>query len=1161
MATGQFENLGIQDVSDKGRKYGALFTTHMISGLLTNRNQLIDGTSPATYSHYGLSRNENLIDGRNTELSPRKTLIRRPGTSVYNSGTFGPVNSFVNFKPFAVNGTETILIVEDGATTVREITSGNNNTLFTKSAGAGATRFEQVGNRLFMSDTAENKVWNWFEPWSGTTTYSSGQSILDSNLNIQTSVGYAVKVTSTQVAANVLTVNYTSPGGIVFNIGDTVEFFGLTAASFLNGQTTIVATAGAGTFTASYTQTNYGPSADSGLATTGADAISGGSIPSFSGTIGSVAIDGQVGWISAGFSVQNAGIAGPTAGASVANVAAASNSAWTASTYYWPEELITAGGFVYLLTTDGTTAGAPPAFGGAVVADGTASWTKKTSATRVVSTPYSVGDYISETWTKTVTIETTTCFTGNVEIKTPSGLRRLDSLPANEAFEIVNETGTHQALLVTHNGYAGEMISIDGDRLVTPTHLMKVGSDLWASADKKYPANPRQYFRGTVYNLHILSNDEADHHYCLFNGDVAHNIKAGGGEGTRTVTYTYQSYFRCTTAGTSSTTTTANLPWSTGLGSSVTDGTVIWLNVGLPVTRANTGGSTSPSSSGTSTVGGTVGNNTAVTGVNSIVASNGWGQNVVIAGLSGAAEPTTKGFTNPPGTTVVVGLTTSETAGSNLTWSATAPVSTGNVYPWIYAFAYRNGSTGDESNASPLSDQIILATDSWISVSGPGSSDTQVTEIAIYRSIQGFTTPFLLATIPAPLGGGSWAYTDAATPDPGSTSTVNGALVFTPSSVNGSILNTNIIAANYLVVNGVIQNANDPPPTGLTALLYHAGRLWGSVGNTIYYSASAPTVGNAPTSWNVLNFYAVRAGVKRLWPTSSVLFVFTDDGVYLIQGSGTDSSPFQQPQRGSDNKISISSYDCFVTDGTTPYIFTSDRSFLQLSPDGGVVDIGLQYIGDILKTFDPATSGVTFYSNGPDRALYIHDFSTKYYRMASAVAPETGWVWSPEANIVGGMSAMNSVQDANGSYILLIGPKTSGPILKRDETVFTDNAQAYSAYGVIGSIVLAKPAQLAGVVGISGDFIKTGSIPSVGVIFNEFSRQSTTPPFAVMTNPTDEPYDLPPSNTRYKKRYWLTETGEPADCNDLQIKVDFGMDTVMNEMCAFTVYGTLSQEV
>ncbi len=1157
MATGQFENLGIQDTSGTPRKYGALFTTHMLSGLLTNRNQLIDGTSPATYSHYGLSRNENLIGGLNSQLSWRKTLVRRPGHSVYNSGTFGPINSFVNFKPFGVNGSETILIIADGATDVREITGSNNNVLFTKSAGAGPTRTEQVGNRLFMSDTVDNKVWNWFAPWTATTTYSAGQSILDSSLNIQTSVGKAVLITSTQIATNVLTVNYTSPAGIIFTVGETVEFLGLTASSYLNGKTAVVATAGAGTFTASYTQSDYGPLADSGLATTGDDAVSGGSAPTFGSTVGAVTIDGQVGWICKGFSVQDAGITGPTVAPTVANVAAASNSAWAANTYFTPEEVITEAGFIYFLDTPGTTGGAPPVFGGASVADGSANWTRKTSATRATNHAYSVGDYYQATWIQSVETEVSTCFTGNVEIKTPSGLSRFDSFPVNRPFHIVNETGTHLAELVVHEHYDGPMISIDGDRLVTPTHLMKVGPDLWDTAEKKYPTNPRTHFKGNVYNLHVLSENEADHHYVLFNGDVAHNMKAESGTTTRVVTYTYSAYFRCTTAGTSNNTTTANISFPSGLFSSYTDGTAVFLNVGLPLSRANTGGSTSPSNSGTGTVAGTIGNSTLVTGINSIVSTNGWGQNCIIAGLSGGTEPTTGGF----GTTPTVGQQTVETAGTRLTWQVSGPVSTANVYPWVYAFAYRRSYVADESNASPLSAQIVLQTDSWISVSGPGSPDLSVDEIAIYRSVQGFTTPFLLATIPAPLNGGNWSYVDAATPDPGSTSTVSGALVFTPSSVTGSILNTNIIAANYLVVNGVIQNANDPPPTGLTNLLYHAGRLWGSVGNTIYYSASAPTVGNAPTSWNVLNFFDVRSSVKRLYPQTSNLFIFTDDGVYSLVGLGTDSSPFQQPQRGSDNKLSISSYDGFVTDGTTPFLFTSDRSMVQLSPDVGIADVGLQYIGDILQTFDPATSGVAFYSNGPDRALYIHDFSTKFYRMAPAVAPETGWVWSPEAEIVGGMSAMNSVQDADGSYILLIGPKTSGPILKRDENVFTDNGSTYESYGDIGSIVLAKPGQIAGVVAISGDFIKTGSIPQVGVLFNEFSRQANTPPFQMMNNPTDEPYDLAPSQTRYKKRYWLNETGEPADCNDLQIRIDFGRDTVQNELCAFSVYGTLNNEV
>jgi hypothetical protein len=120
----------------------------------------------------------------------------------------------------------------------------------------------------------------------------------------------------------------------------------------------------------------------------------------------------------------------------------------------------------------------------------------------------------------------TGCFSGAVEIETPSGFVRFDQLPTDAPFDIVNETGTHQAELLVHENYTDWMIQLAPQKAVTLDHVMKDGAD-WIAADAKYPDFERVWFvNGTmVYNLHVLSDDEADQHYRLWNGDVAHNQK------------------------------------------------------------------------------------------------------------------------------------------------------------------------------------------------------------------------------------------------------------------------------------------------------------------------------------------------------------------------------------------------------------------------------------------------------------------------------------------------------------------------------------------------------------------------------------------------------------------------------------------------------------
>jgi hypothetical protein len=129
------------------------------------------------------------------------------------------------------------------------------------------------------------------------------------------------------------------------------------------------------------------------------------------------------------------------------------------------------------------------------------------------------GGYIDSKWSRIC------CFTGPVEIETPAGLQPFSSLPSAEPFAISNKTGTHMARLVVHEDFQGWMIELADTKLVTLDHFMQHGAG-WVPANSKYPSLQRRWFEGTVYNLHVLSENECDQHYVLFNGDVAHNMKA-----------------------------------------------------------------------------------------------------------------------------------------------------------------------------------------------------------------------------------------------------------------------------------------------------------------------------------------------------------------------------------------------------------------------------------------------------------------------------------------------------------------------------------------------------------------------------------------------------------------------------------------------------------
>jgi hypothetical protein len=100
----------------------------------------------------------------------------------------------------------------------------------------------------------------------------------------------------------------------------------------------------------------------------------------------------------------NWGIAAPTVAPSVANISAAGQPAWAASTYYNPSLLIDdTNGNLQLLTTAGTTNGTQPVWAtvaGNTTTDGTAVWTCKGQAARQTSHVYAANSYIEVDYSK-----------------------------------------------------------------------------------------------------------------------------------------------------------------------------------------------------------------------------------------------------------------------------------------------------------------------------------------------------------------------------------------------------------------------------------------------------------------------------------------------------------------------------------------------------------------------------------------------------------------------------------------------------------------------------------------------------------------------------------------------------------------------------------------
>lgn len=112
------------------------------------------------------------------------------------------------------------------------------------------------------------------------------------------------------------------------------------------------------------------------------------------------------------------------------------------------------------------------------------------------------------------------CFTGETRVKTPWGWKEFREL-SNPAL-ILNETGTFWADHIIHEDCDEEVIRLGTGR-VNLIHGIKWQNE-WVEAGKLFPRYNRKRFKGRLHNLHVQSANEADHHYIVEPGWVAHNF-------------------------------------------------------------------------------------------------------------------------------------------------------------------------------------------------------------------------------------------------------------------------------------------------------------------------------------------------------------------------------------------------------------------------------------------------------------------------------------------------------------------------------------------------------------------------------------------------------------------------------------------------------------
>jgi hypothetical protein len=551
-----------------------------------------------------------------------------------------------------------------------------------------------------------------------------------------------------------------------------------------------------------------------------------------------------------------------------------------------------------------------------------------------------------------------------------------------------------------------------------------------------------------------------------------------------------------------------------------------------------------------------------------IIDSNGNQEGVAETGISGASQPS-------PWPTAINTIT-KDTGYPTLQWinegslptSVTAgTISATSTQGFLYWIALVNTLDNTVSNVG----QVSLSTGQFLNGSitfGAGSGlpidpatglvtvDPQADYVAIFRTTDGFTTPLLIP------GFVNSPYT----------------VPLTQYLRNGFVDNFPDAELNDLV-QGAAAGENTPPIVGAVNLTYALNRIWYSLGNTVYYTTGpqAPS-GNGIDGAAPTNISPCPSQVKRLVPTAIGMLVLTISDIYIIPGNGTTNNPIQ-PAIPYLTGVGLGNYNGLDINGGVMGFFTTDKQFVVFDPSAGLSYLG-HNIGDQLRqnngsagtSWNPSTAYVAWYINGEDQAWFLGDGVNGYYKLIATPAPENGngvVAWSPFGTIAGGsVSAIKATEVSPGVHRLLVGQASAtGRILNRDLSATTDagvtgaTGTAYPAYGVIGSIVLAQPGQIAKVAFITTVCVRTGTPPIIGVLLDE-ALPYYTGSFDILKNWKNDPPNLPAGKSFYRQRFYISDDEQTsAYVMDMQIMVQFPTEAALNELQTLTVFGAYEVEM
>ena len=1145
---------GVQ--TNKQTRFTPIYTGRWSSGIWTNRSPLRDAnTTRLVEKFYGPS-GDALIAGLNVEITNRLTLARRPGNIIFDNETWDSINTFYEFHAFHGFAGQQLkehihIMIDDPDSLYSLVVGESRDLLWTKSAGAGQTYMQGVGNSLYFGNGVDNKkwlrqvyLWEPNEDWTGASTPVLSTFVEDDNNNIQQLIVQGVSGATVPIWST-----------IVPNVSN----------NFLGGTT----------------------------------------------------IDGTAQWVNRGPRVENWGIVAPTD--TLSPEIASGGVAWQPNTVFSQVGVvIDSNGNLQKITTAGKSGANPPTWAtsvGLTTNDGTIVWTMIQTAASLIWQPhtvYPIGSYVigngclfqaqnngTATISGTVNAYVWPSVGNNGQFSRlyPLSTGTASASATNNSFQFPLTYPTFTPIEWNTLNGAGEVTGA-----TTPFPAFTFGYDIAVLGSINVPiagnwqvtlnahhdgailgigggaikvsgvlTDPYNHSQSAVGGYPIMGGTNLGNAGTTTTDGMVVNFPVAGvypieidyafdgHNGPAEFQFLFQGNPPVPSPAESGTTEPAWPAWTLSYapGYPFIDESVAhqfrWANVG-PIEDfqwiANA--------------------NYKLAGIG-IIDPNANTEYAYRTGLTGATAPT-----------FGTGLYQLTLDNPNLIWINYGPIvapppgtlSTFNG-GWKYCIALVNTLDNTVSNAGKIS----AATGNFIGVPGiflpPGSGldvnviDPQADYVAIFRTTDGQSVPFL---IPGFITEGSPA-TQIAVPwtVPLHTYLTAG---YTDTATDEDL--NNLISAPLL-------GQNTPPGRGAINLAFHLNRIFFSINNTVYWTSGPDTpAGNGINGVSPLNIDTVPSTVTRIVPTAIGALIFTVDSIWLIQGSGTQSSPIQ----GSIPylpTIGLPTYNALDIDGSIIGLFTTEKQFIILDPSAGTVDAGFP-IGDKFRlnnglpgeSWDVSKVYITCHTEGEDHAFYVCDGVNGWYRLMPTPSPEVGYTWSPFAyiNQIGNISpfigtgckCIKSVEVSLGVQKLLIGPLVTGPILNRDLDTFTDAGVPYPANATIGSAVLAQPGQLALVMFITTDSVRIGTPLNLGLLLDE-ALPYYTGPIEIFKQWESDPINISPgdqgSSSILGQRFYLDEMKElAAVCRHMQVQILWSdTDSVQNELQTLSIFGGFIAEL